>query len=336
MKASIRHIIRKYTEPQAQVLMYHRVAKPEADLWEIAVSPENFELQLQVLKKTGNVIPLPEMVENLKQKKLRKHTLAITFDDGYIDNFTTAKPLLEKYDLPATFFITSSNIGRKTEFWWDELENLILFSPQLPTTISIFINQKLIESELGSEAILKPELRKLNCNWKVCAGNPPNRRCRLYYQLWEALKPLPYPHLKQELQKIRDWVKSPGTIRPANHSMSHQQLEQLGKCNLFEIGAHTNSHIALGSHSRHVQQQEILLSRQFLQGLTGHKTSLLAYPYGNYNHETLLAAADTGFAAAFTTEEQCIRPRSNPYRLGRFQVKDLPPEAFEKKLVSRS
>jgi peptidoglycan/xylan/chitin deacetylase (PgdA/CDA1 family) len=335
MKARIRQIIRNCLEPHALVLMYHRVAKPEADLWEISVSPENFEAQLQVLKHTANVIQLPELVENLKQKKVKKNTIAITFDDGYVDNITTAKPLLEKYDLPATFFITSSNIGRKTEFWWDELENLILFSPQLPPSISLTINNRLIETDLRNEALLSSNKRQLNCTWKACSTAPPTIRCQLYYQLWELLKPLPYQTQKEELQKIREWVRWPENSRTINYSMSHQQLEQLGKCELFEIGAHTNSHAALGCHSRQEQQQEILLNRQFLKGLTGRESNLLSYPYGNYNQDTLLAAATTGFSAAFTTEEQVIRYHSDPYKLGRFQVKDIPAESFEKQLLRK-
>ena len=98
--------------------MYHRIATPEYDHWELSVSPQNFEAHLQVLKKY-KVMDLATVVKEIPHKGI-----AISFDDGYIDNYTVAKPLLEKYHLPATFFITNGNLGKQTEFWWDELEHI--------------------------------------------------------------------------------------------------------------------------------------------------------------------------------------------------------------------
>ena len=102
--------------------MYHRIADSQADVWDIAVSPENLEEQLKFLKKKHSVILLKDLVKQVQNKWIKKNSVAITFDDGYADNFIIAKPLLEKYELPATFFIPSINIGQQKEFWRDELE----------------------------------------------------------------------------------------------------------------------------------------------------------------------------------------------------------------------
>lgn len=96
--------------------MYHRIATAAHDHWQLSVSPQHFEEHLQVLKQY-KIVALPELVN-----KVPRQGIAISFDDGYIDNYTTAKPLLEKYNLPATFFITNNNIESPAEFWWDELE----------------------------------------------------------------------------------------------------------------------------------------------------------------------------------------------------------------------
>ena len=119
MIRAILHSIKRALTPRAVVLMYHRVAKSPNDPWQLCVSPEHFEQQLQVLTNY-NVVPLPAVVNNLPKKGI-----AITFDDGYIDNYTAARPLLEKYQLPATFFITTGNIDSGSEFWWDELEQVV-------------------------------------------------------------------------------------------------------------------------------------------------------------------------------------------------------------------
>lgn len=110
--------IKKLFIQRSVVLMYHRIATAAHDHWQLCVSPRHFEEQLQVLKRY-KVIGLHELVSSVP-----RNGVAISFDDGYIDNYTTAKPLLEKYSLPATFFITNNNIGKQAEFWWDELENI--------------------------------------------------------------------------------------------------------------------------------------------------------------------------------------------------------------------
>lgn len=101
----IKRILNKIFYRHGVVLMYHRIANPVNDYWQLCVSPENFEQQLQVILKY-------------------RERVSITFDDGYIDNYTTAKPLLEKYKLPATFFIATGGIDSGKEFWWDELQQL--------------------------------------------------------------------------------------------------------------------------------------------------------------------------------------------------------------------
>ena len=58
--------------------------------------------------------------------KLPRRTVIITFDDGYADNFHTALPLLQEADCPATVFVTAGKIGAERDFWWDELERVIL------------------------------------------------------------------------------------------------------------------------------------------------------------------------------------------------------------------
>ena len=328
MKNRIRQFFDSYLAPQNAVLMYHRVAEVKSDIWDITVSPENFEDQLQMLQQSGNVIPLSELTEKARKKSLKRNRIALTFDDGYADNYLIAKPLLEKYNLPATFFITTSNIDKKTEFWWDELENMVLFSENLPLVFSGNINGQLLNFELQREAELTPEQAKINRRWKASNEAPPNVRSALFLKLWQTLKPLPLKMQQQELQKIRDWAGIKTAPRNGYESMTENQLQDLSRNPLFEIGAHTASHAALAFHPPEVQAQELRENRNLLRDITSRNIELVSYPYGNYDAHTLQAASQTKFKAAFTTEEQFVNHRTEPFRMGRFQVKDLPPEKF--------
>ena len=312
--------------------MYHRIANPESDVWEITVTPERFEEQLQVLQKQKNVVPLLQLVNDIKSNRLPKNSIAITFDDGYIDNFTIAKPLLEKYDLPATFFITSMNIGNEKEFWWDELEHLILFTEKLPEVFSFLINDHQIEIELRPETILTEDLRQKHHNWIAGVEAYPTIRAELFYLVWEQLRLLPYAEEQEQLQKIRHWAESPTTIRPDYRTMSAAELKQLATNDLFTIGAHTLTHPALASYPVLFQHKELSENRNILRELTKQDVTLLSYPFGNYSDDTIAITRETGFSAAFTTEEKTIKPASPKYTLGRFQVKNITGTKFKSDL----
>ena len=110
----------------ALILGYHRIANVKHDEYEVCVSPEHFAEQMDVISKHTNPIGLGKLVQHLKEDSLPPKSIAITFDDGYADNMYQAVPILEKYKIPATIFVCTGYSGK--EFWWDELERLIISS----------------------------------------------------------------------------------------------------------------------------------------------------------------------------------------------------------------
>ena len=119
--------IRKLFRPsRAIVLMYHRIAEPQIDPWQLAVSKKNFRDHLQVLSASGKVISTQELIECVRNEKLESDCFCITSDDGYQDNFLHAFPLIEEYECPATFFIASGKIGSNEPYWWDLMTDIFL------------------------------------------------------------------------------------------------------------------------------------------------------------------------------------------------------------------
>ena len=82
----------------------------------MCVSPEHFAEHLEVLKKNYRVLDLGETVVGLKNQKDIDKSIIITFDDGYADNLYQAKPILEKYEIPATIFVVSGQVGLNKNF----------------------------------------------------------------------------------------------------------------------------------------------------------------------------------------------------------------------------
>ena len=113
-----------------RILVYHRVNdqrhvdNPVAKSMSVRVA--HFERQMKFLNKYFNVMSVDCLADVLEQKKpLPKRALAITFDDGYRDNYMYAFPLLKKYQFPATIFLTTGMIGTQKGLWWDHLQQII-------------------------------------------------------------------------------------------------------------------------------------------------------------------------------------------------------------------
>lgn len=105
---------------KALVLLYHRVDSLSNDPLNLAVTPEHFDEQLAMLKNKFEIISVLELVERIKEKKIKGTELCITFDDGFRDNLTHALPILEKHQVPATIFVTGDAVDNKKNFPWDE------------------------------------------------------------------------------------------------------------------------------------------------------------------------------------------------------------------------
>ena len=119
------HFKRRASEDGAwRILMYHRINQPDLLGHQMQpgmyVRPESFEMQMRFLKENYNVVRLQELSEKIgKGEKVTPGTIAITFDDGWLDNYTEAFPTLRKYELPATIFLATKYINSTETFWSD-------------------------------------------------------------------------------------------------------------------------------------------------------------------------------------------------------------------------
>jgi peptidoglycan/xylan/chitin deacetylase (PgdA/CDA1 family) len=318
---------------KAVVLMYHRVADIAGDPWELAVHPVHFEQHLQLLKSRFRVIAVSELVRQLQKGALSSDCVCITFDDGYSDNFVHAKPLLEKYQCPATFFIATNYINHRQLFWWDELQHLILDTPVLPPVFSVVINNELVQVALPGEQVLTERNIAQQLQW-VAPDNPPTKRCELYLLLWQKLKPLPHAQIQQVLDGLRSLAGNPVSTNALHLPMTETQLQDMARHSLFDIGLHTVTHPSLSIHSREVQNREIINNAHALRTMCRRYSNIITYPYGDYNSTTIDVVRNEKLDAAFTTEEHSVTKKSDRYCLGRFQVKNWNGPAFEKQVAT--
>lgn len=144
----------------ATIVLYHRVDTPKNDPLLLSVSPDNFRKQLTYLKNKYKIIHLSELVERIKNKKSLRNYLVITFDDGYLDNYQKALPILEELEVPATIFVVSGKINSKESFFWDK--DMVIEDAGIPLELSIL--EKLSQSpfiEIGAHTVTHPRLSEL-------------------------------------------------------------------------------------------------------------------------------------------------------------------------------
>lgn len=323
--------IRYFFRPKAIALSYHRIANVSMDPWQLAVSPENFEQQLKVLKKY-QVLTAAQLAEHLSEGSLKTNMVCITFDDGYQDNYWNAAPLLKKYAFPATIFIPTAYIGLQKQFWWDELQFILLGPHSLPEKLSLQIREKLVRFNLSDDSKYdKGKWMDLSC-WKWYEP-PQDKRTELYLLLWKHLRPLPSEEIIALIDKVKSWASVDVASSHLDHPVTMELLTNLSNDPLWSIGIHTVSHPALAFHSKEMQYNEIAGNKKALEQVAKRDVSLIAYPYGVYNKETIEVCKELKLKAGFTTSGSAIFKTDNAFELGRMHVQNWNGREFEKKLV---
>ena len=108
------------------ILLYHRCAEMDSDPQLMGISPQNFEEQIRWIVDHYPVLRFDDEWNEVKEP-----SVIITFDDGYEDNYLNAVPVLEKFNCPATIFVTTGLIDTEMELWNDEVERIVLLNTEL-------------------------------------------------------------------------------------------------------------------------------------------------------------------------------------------------------------
>lgn len=157
----------KYVVP---ILMYHSIHPVPVAGRMLTVSPAAFDRQMRFLKtRHYNVVSLERIAELIKNKQnIPPRTVAITFDDGYKDNFLYAFPILRKYGLLATMFIITNEVGRQQNdrLTWEEIKimrdsGLVEFGSHClgPEPLTKIASEESVKNEIfGSKKVLEDKI----------------------------------------------------------------------------------------------------------------------------------------------------------------------------------
>ena len=232
--------------PRALILLYHRVSDLDSDPQLLSVSSRRFAAQLEHISRSYRVVALQRLTELMQHEPdSLDRCVVVTFDDGYADNLLKAKPLLESYSVPATVFVASGYLGTSEEFWWDELDRLLLQPSTLPPQLHLRINGVEHKYELGPHSSYTRNDGVRHRAWNVLQRETPTVRHRIYRELCTALKPLSQGERSTALDELRTWAGKDCHGRHSHRCLSPMEVTQLGSSELIEVGAHSVSHPVL-------------------------------------------------------------------------------------------
>lgn len=284
--------LHRHSSPRLLVVNYHRA------------SGEHLKRQLVYLHKHFRVYFLDATLEELfasaKQelrKKDRRLPLAVTFDDGYEDNFTYAYPLARELQLPITIFLISDYIDCGAAFWWQD--HLLCYAQveQIEFKGCTYHMQEQEDQKLFAK-IVDAQYRLIE--------EPAARRhflCSLGQLL--SIPDTNIPHISEVPASMLTWA----------------QIREMQESKWVRFGGHTMHHVTLSSSAKMEEAiHEVIDCRLLLQTKLGRPVRVFAYPHGGIEHigcEGIVAVQQAGYQWAVTTVPGANTPQTHPYLIRR-------------------
>ena len=286
------------------VLNYHRIGDRNADLFDpdiFSATGDEFDEQVSFLKKQDWLVTLEEaqaFIDGSEKSKTPRYRVLITFDDGYLDNYQIAFPVLRAHGAQGVFFLVTGIMGSGSVPWWDHIAFLLKTARQRQFTLSYPAELKV---DLDQNGVI-PSLRNVLALYKSPANTDSNRFIRDVAEGTNSDRQLP-----TDERRFLDWNEAKKMLAGG-----------------MALGSHTHSHPVLSQLNADEQRAELTQSRALLQEKLGIKADSIAYPVGattSFSPLTEAIAQECGYRTAFSFHGGINRPaQTAPYDVKRVAV----------------
>jgi len=288
------------------ILMYHRVDYQAYPFFEVVVKPEIFEKQIRFLNRFYKIVDLGDLKNVASHQPFGKDIVVITFDDGYRDNYIHAFPILKKYHIPATIFLTTGYINTHRLLWYDQLAWILYKTESTPDRAA------LVKSGLAPEIVTEVE-RFFN------AGS--SAHISILRSLVAKLKVLSAKNKKETLDRLAKALNIRKTADNGERAMlSWEEIREMSTHGI-SFGCHTVSHPVLSAIPLQEARKEIIESKKMIEKQLSKPVKTFAYPFGkeiDYSKEVVKLIADEGFEYSCTATPGFERfPIDDPFVLKR-------------------
>ncbi len=281
-----------------RILVFHRVSDIRVDDG-MTVSAAVFEAQVRYLTQRHHMVPLEQVGRMLRGEGLFRGGVAVTFDDGYRDNYTRALPALTRHKIPATIFLAVGAVDGNASLWTEELREALWATARESVDLKF----------LGWESWpLRTEPDRLAC-LKAVKGR---------------LKTMPDGARQQVMHDIMEALEWKGPAKPQTEMLTWEMAREMRKAGIA-IGAHTVSHKILTRITRAEAEWEIAESKRRIEKEVGEPVRHFAYPNGtrsDWNPEIQEMVKQAGFETACTTVRGANPVGHDAYALRRLEIND--------------
>jgi len=281
-----------------RILIYHRVNDFKDPFTIDSVEATDFEKQMCYVSRNYHVFLLEDIYNIIRKgKPLPQPCIAITFDDGYEDNYTYAYKVLRKYNLPATIFITVNGVETQTPLWFDRI-----------LTAFKLTDKKAIACPLTGDVFdIENDTKKLH----------------IAHVMLEKLKKADNFQKNGLLKDILGelGVSSNNESYDGGKLLTWSQIKEMS-FNKISFGSHTMTHPILATLPISDIDWELANSRKEIEKHTESEVCFFAYPNGkpsDYNEHVIQSVRKAGYAAAVTTVPEINDSATNCYTWGRFR-----------------
>lgn len=290
------------------ILNYHRVMLEPDPMRPSEPTVEQFDWQMKLLSKYCTPLSLSEGLARMDSGSLPPRAVCVTFDDGYADNEEYALPVLQRWGVPATVFVTTGylNGGR---MWNDTVIEAIRLAKG-PTL-------DLDKIGLGTYTVTDQNSRV------IAADSLINE-----IKHWAPLE-------RKNAVSLVEVLEMNGEL-PSDLMMTHSQLKNLSNT-CVDIGAHTETHPILATLDSTHAKAEIQQPKAELEKIIGRPIEHFAYPNGkpgiDYREEHRDMAKMAGYVSAVSTQWGVADKHSDRWQLPRFTPWDKTPLRFLVRLL---
>jgi peptidoglycan/xylan/chitin deacetylase (PgdA/CDA1 family) len=289
--------IRRVASPKFLILCYHRVGTEGIPYYCTLPTPQ-FEMQMKFLREHFRVVSLGQLCNELMNPGSPGNAVAVTFDDGYSDLHTYALPVLRKYEIPATVYLTADCIESGEVAWYDKIFLALQVAPAGAIDVPIRGTGRI---ELGS------------AQQRVDVGS----------QIVSILRQTPVLERNRFCADFERQVSLP-TEKLAGRMLTWKQIYEMRSAGIC-FGSHTLSHPALSQLAAEDVERELRESKSLLESRLREPVLDFAFPFGkpeDCGPIAAAAAARCGYRSSVTTTWGINRPGSNPHNLRRVQLGD--------------
>ena len=283
-------------QPLLLIFNYHRIGDAEATVYDsgtYSCTTAQFDQQVQYFKRYFDILDLDTAADVIAGRQaLTRSSVLLTFDDGYLDNYTCAFPVLRRHGASASFFLPTAFTGTGKLPWWDVIAWIVKQSSRQSITLT-YPATCTFNLTVPNRSI--PEILKL---YKRRATTDTER----FLSELEAACDSSRPHPSNPERCFLNWDEA-------------REMQAEGMC----FGSHTHTHEILSKLPLPAQVEELRTSREILEGELGRNIDTLAYPVGqrdSFSPETFTALETTGYRTAFSFFSGVNRPgHITPYNV---------------------